>query len=306
MIHLLVLLLGVTATVPSEVRVAGTEMSVGDVVLLSGDPAEVAAVQGIPLGYAPAPGFSRLIGADALGQLVRARVPSVAVTFDGASVVRVLPHVETVAAAEIEAAARALLESTAGGHETSIALAGPVQGLEVPVGDRPYELQASLVPGSPRQGLVPVSVRVLVGGAPYRTVRTTWTIETRRLLPVLVRDVAAGQPIGRDALELRTVRLVEAGADPLTVERILGNVAARPLAAGSFLTAPDVVRPVLVERGAPVTLEVRKGPVIARVGAVAREEGARGDRVRVLVADREREMTGVVLARDLVRIDLGN
>jgi flagella basal body P-ring formation protein FlgA len=61
---------------------------------------------------------------------------------------------------------------------------------------------------------------------------------------------------------------------------------------------------VVVKDGDTVFLDVRKGVVNARVGAVALQAGARGDRVRVALLGSQREMRGVVVSRELVQIDL--
>jgi flagella basal body P-ring formation protein FlgA len=60
-----------------------------------------------------------------------------------------------------------------------------------------------------------------------------------------------------------------------------------------------------VRNGETVQLQVRKGSITARGGAIARADGSAGDRIRLWTADRSRELSGTVIGRGLVEIDLG-
>jgi flagella basal body P-ring formation protein FlgA len=151
-------------------------------------------------------------------------------------------------------------------------------------------------------------VRLLVDGDVYRTVWTSWKVDNWERYAVLTRPVQAGETIAASMLEHR--RMAASVADLRGNVRILGEamivdaIAARDLTAGRPLTDLDVVRPVLISEGDTVFFEVKKGVVNARVAAVADEGGARGDRLRVTLLGSGREMRGVVVSRDLVRIDL--
>ena len=84
------LLAGVTVSLPMEADVHGTEILLGDVATISGeDAAEVSAVEGLSLGYAPAPGYSRLLQRHRLEQLVDRKLPDVVIAFRGEPACRV-------------------------------------------------------------------------------------------------------------------------------------------------------------------------------------------------------------------------
>jgi len=74
---------------------------------------------------------------------------------------------------------------------------------------------------------------------------------------------------------------------------------------GHALTSADVVRDILVQTGATLFLEVRKGAISARVAVAAEQSGSRGDVIRVHLLEGERTLRATVVARDLVTIDLG-
>jgi flagella basal body P-ring formation protein FlgA len=86
---------------------------------------------------------------------------------------------------------------------------------------------------------------------------------------------------------------------------VIGAVATRDLSADQMVTNLDVHRPLIVRRGDSLFLQVRKGGITTRVPAVAREDGAIGDRIVVTMTSNEHDMSGVVISRDMVELDLG-
>ena len=100
-------------------------------------------------------------------------------------------------------------------------------------------------------------------------------------------------------------RIPVESTEGLRPDMIVGASFARAMKAGEAVQPGDVVRAVLVEAGATLVLEVKKGGVAARVPVAAEESGARGDRVRVRFLDSDRTIAAVVRSRELVVIDLG-
>ena len=88
---LLLLTLGVRVELPSEARVRGTELSVGSVAAVSGaDAREVERVRAVSLGYAPAPGYSRLLQAQRILRDIQSQAPG-SRRKDGTSGARITP-----------------------------------------------------------------------------------------------------------------------------------------------------------------------------------------------------------------------
>lgn len=302
------LLLGITVTLPAQTRVRGTEITLGAIATVSGD--EVASAEdlaALPLGYAPAPGFARVLDRASIARQIQARFGAVQVEFVGSPSTRIVPLTELVAASRLVEVARNALAGELNGIDADVKLQGSPVAIDVPVGVQPYELSAALPRGSVRPGVVSVPIQILVDGQPYRTVRTTWEVEYWVEVPVLLRDVGLGETLTADALEMQRVRLGRAlRGDPLKPAMALGNVAARALRTGDVLMARDVRRPHLIQRGDTVYLEVKKGGITARIAAVAQGNGARGDRIQVVVASSQKEMSGTVQSRDTVTIELGS
>lgn len=307
MFTLCLLLSGVTVTLPAEARVAGAEIRLGAIARVEGeDPAEVARVRALELGYAPSPGYSRLLARWKIEQQASEGLPGITLSFAGETAVRVRAEVRELAPMEVEQAARTALQRRLGGQAVGLTLLEPIQVLAVPVGEGGLSLEAELPAQELAVGRLSVPVRVRVDGALYRTVWTTWRLDSTRSLPVLVRDVPAGAPIGPDAVRFEERRLeAPLGGTPIEAGMLIGTVAVRPLGAGSVLLERDVRRALLVRQNEQVQLEVQRGPIVARVGAVARQSGHHGSTVRVMVPTTGREVTARVIGENLVQVVLG-
>jgi flagella basal body P-ring formation protein FlgA len=221
--------------------------------------------------------------------------------------VRVWPETEIVPAAGIQAAARTALEArlvALQAAEVSAEPVGTVLDLEAPAGASPYRLEAVLPGGDLLAGSLRVGVRVLVDGNLYRTVSTTWRVEVWEERPVLVRDLARGEIVEASMLRAERVPLSSPGPAALTRLKVVGTQARRDLSAGQVLTELDVERPVLVNGGDTLLLQITKGSISVRVVCVAQQSGALGDAVQVEVADSGRRLSGTVMSKKLVEIDL--
>jgi flagella basal body P-ring formation protein FlgA len=297
---------GVTLTLPTECRVRGTEIRVGDVAMVTGtDAAEIERVRAASLGYAPAPGYSRLLQAAIIQSELAGKLPGVSLSFAGSPACRVTPEIERVSGSAIEAAARMELERALPTRDAKLARVGGVSDVEVPASASGVELRCVLPSKDLRTGQVSAPVRLLIDGAPYRTVWTQWNLELFATRPVLLRDARAGETLEARDVEFRSLELPrnESTAVP-ALRDILSSSLSRDLRAGEPLEFADLSRPSLVQKGALLFLEIRSGQVTASAVARAEESGALGDRVRITVLESKREMTALVAARDLVRIDL--
>ncbi len=301
---LFALALGVTVELPAQAQVRGTELVLGSIAAVRGeDPAAVARVEAVRLGYAPAPGYSRLLLAERMQREVELQAGGVQVTFAGAPSCRVWPELEPVRGSAIEAAARAELERRFTGKQASFVALAPAADLQVPCGSRPAELRARIEKEDLARGQVSVPVQVLVDGNLWRSAATSWQVELREERWVLARDLEAGATLGADALELR--RVAVAAAAGMSADMLLGARLLRSMKAGEEPAGADVARATLVEPGATLILEIKKGGISARVPVQAEEAGARGDRIRVRTLDSQRTLRATIVSRDQVRLDLG-
>lgn len=299
----LILAGGVTVTLPERVEVTGTEISVGAVAQVTGDDAElVERVRSASLGYAPAPGYSRLLVRERLAAELRQKLAGVEIALDGAAECRVSPRVETVTAARLLESARSALEELLAGSDAEVAPAGGAGDVLVPAPGESLVLRAVPRESGGRSGAWSVPVEIVVDGGVHRTVWTRWTVRTWEAQHVLRRAVAAGETLTPADFVTRRVEAGPGSRDALAPHEVAHAEARRALAAGSVVTAADVERATLVRRGDPVSLEVRRGSVSVRAIAYARQDGRAGDRILVVCERTGKELSAVVRTRELVEL----
>lgn len=297
----------VTVELPMEARCTGTEVELGEIATIRSDDLDLAArVEAIEIGYAPSPGYSRVIRSDRLEQLLTRRMPDVEFHFRGHGRTRVEPTVAKVPAEDLVSTARAELDRVFGPLEAEFSQNRVVQAIDVPASESGWRLRAR--PGSivrPTSGVFTVPVEVYVDGTLYRIVQTSWRAEVFETRSVLARTVRAGDTLTPDMFEARRVRVTSYNdRSPLPPAFLEKAVANRNLAPGETVQGSDVYRAAVVQQGARLQLMVTKGRIRATVAAEALHAGAIGESIRVKNLLTEEHLTAVVKSRDLVEIDI--
>lgn len=285
----------------------GTEIELAEIATIHGaDKALVAQAGAIEIGYAPSPGFSRVVRADRLAQIVRRQLPGVDVVFTGDRRTRVAPEVTAITGGELEATARVELVEVFRRLDADFRINTHLQQIEVPTSANGYTLRAR--PGSisrPTSGTFTVPVEVYVDGSIYRIIWTSWQANVYESRPVLAQTVRAGERLRPEMFETRQVRVTPRSQPAsMPTASLVNAVASRSLAPGDQVGLKDVYRNNVIEYGARIQLLVTKGKIRAKVPVEAEQAGAIGHRIRVKNAVTGESMTAVVRSRDLVEIDL--
>lgn len=292
MLGTLLLTTGVTITLPQEVTVQGTELTVGAIATVTGEDIElVRRIEALSLGYAPAPGYSRLLDVERVAMQLSQRMPSVKFSFAGSPRCHVTPDVITVTETKLLAEAGEAMRGLFANSEARITAKGELNDVVIPRGKDSFSMKAKLPDQPVRAGAWNVPVELIVDGEVYRTVWTRWDVELWQRRYVLRRSVDVGEAIYANDFHMSRVALkpgmTERQLAPAAFDRA---VARRPLSAGSIVTDKDVTRPVLVNRGDVLTLELTRGELVIRTVAFANQSGRLGDRIPVKL-----ELTGKVV-----------
>jgi len=296
----------VTLTLPARVEVRGTEIELGEVATIVTDDAALRLkLEDFGLGYAPAPGFSRLLDARRMATRLAGAFPGTVIRWGGEVQVRIHPETYVVPSADVVAVAKQQMSKMSLGKDVEFTLTGALKDVVVPAGDTPAVLRLRRGPISLRDGRNTVPIEILVDGQTYQTVWTTWDVKMWESVLVLTRNVALGEELTPESVTYQRMTASNSGAK-LGLKRasLLSTRASRALTKGEVLKRNDVVRLELIRSGDAATLEVKKGAIAARVSVVAKEGGHLGDRIRVVTTDTNKELTAVVIGRGQLRIEL--
>lgn len=120
---------------------------------------------------------------------------------------------------------------------------------------------------------------------------------------VLRGPVPAGAPIQASQLLVQRRDIADAGGAVVTdPAAVVGKVPARPLAAGTPLTAADLAGAVALQRGDPVVLVTRVGGVEVRVGGRALGSARPGGLVRAENVESRRIVRGRLAGPGIVEV----
>jgi flagella basal body P-ring formation protein FlgA len=196
---------------------------------------------------------------------------------------------------------KALARYAEPGVETAVEVGVIPAGVELP--GTAYEVRVSVPAGAHMKGEVRCETEIVVGGDVVR--RFPLSVVVRTIGEALVADrlldrhavVAAGD------VEVQRIETTEyAERPPDGVSELAGLRLKRIVPAGTVLLR-SMFEPVpLVRSGRQVTILVRAGSIRVRTSGVARGDGGKGDRVAVRPANGRKEISGVVVANDVVQV----
>ena len=139
----------------------------------------------------------------------------------------------------------------------------------------------------------PVSDQLKIVG---RVVRT-------ESVPMPVRAIAPGSRVTEADLEWRSVRIDRLPQDPvLSADAIVGKSPRRPLKPGQLVRAADLIDPIVVAKGAPVTVVYSTPGIQLTMLGRAVEDGAVGQTIRVLNPQSKLVAVGVVMNDGTVQV----
>ena len=296
----------VVVTLPASASSRGLEILARDVAAVRGeDPEIVRRVAAASLGYAPAPGYARVLRADLVEASLRRSLPGVDLEVRGAPRCRVTPEVTTVTAQEIAAKASEAMRAALAGVDAEAVPEGGVTDLQVPVGDGELRLVASAGDGPLVPGLRPVEVQVWLGPKLYRTLHVPFRLSVWQRRAVLRRALNVGDALRPDLFEVKRIPVRDSsGLQALEPDMIAGAIAVRPLGEGSFVTEHDVHRRVVIEQGDQITVRVTKGSVAVQDVAIAEGAGRMGERVVVRLRSTGRQLVAVVRGPQLAEVEI--
>lgn len=305
----LLLSLFLAGTVPGSVvlradaEIAGPTVELSEVAEIRGADVETTRrLSELSLGPAPAPGNVRGVRRDEIAAALRGS--GIEIALGGMALCRAKARIETIAAREIDEAARKALAALFAGRDVEIELVRGSADLALPAAERRRGLEVDLGRREAQPGSWSVPVDVLVDGTRVQTAWVALDVKLYEEQPVATRDLRRGDAIDAASWKLQRA-LVESGAPKSAAPAALfGSTCVREVTVGARITEFDVRREMLVRSGDLVELEVVRGAIRARSRAIARGQGALGDRVEVQSGEGGRRLVGTVVERSLIRVEL--
>jgi len=283
-----------SATVP------GPSVTVAEIAeVQSADPKFSARLSSVRVAQAPIPGSVRQLDATWVRtQLQQAGIDCSQINWSGSAKSTVALSTRQVPGEAIaEAAARWLTAYLAAqGGEPVVSLARAPSACSLPARVERIALTPRPL-GNPGQGgKAQVSVEIRGAGRLWRKVPVTFDVALFKTVAVARERIAAGEPVHRSMLSLERMdvaRLVGTPAESL--EALDGQVTRRTVARGAILCTDVLRTPPTVRRGALVAMQLRRGAMLIRAKGVAKQDGRRGEIIKLVNVDSRREVLARVI-----------
>lgn len=149
-------------------------------------------------------------------------------------------------------------------------------------------------------------VQVVVEGVPPVSARVSGRVVEMVEVAVPVRRMPPGTVLTASDLRLQRIRTAQAMGEVVRLPQQAAGLALKQTAVpGQPIPVSDLVRPLVVAKGAQVRMRLDAGPVALTANGVAVEGGAMGERIRILNPSSRAVVEAEVVGPDQVRVTPG-
>ena len=149
-----------------------------------------------------------------------------------------------------------------------------------------------------------VLVTVLVDGRATRSVDIAFRLKRTVMGLVAKRALDAHTVLTADDVSITEIEMKPGEKSALKdIQSIVGKRTLRQISMGQPLLESTIESAPIIVAGAKVTLEVVVGGVVISCSAIARNPGALGESIRVYSTETKKELTGVIIDKNTVRVE---
>jgi flagella basal body P-ring formation protein FlgA len=153
-------------------------------------------------------------------------------------------------------------------------------------------------------GPVPFRVHVLVNGRDAVRVQAPATLEVWSDVVMTVKPLGRYQPIEADDIVVKKMNLARVPANVIArADQVLGLRARHNIAANCVLRSNQIESPPVVTRGDMVQMIAESALLRVAAKGMAKENGAAGDRIRVMNLRSRKIIHALVLDEQTVRVE---
>lgn len=156
---------------------------------------------------------------------------------------------------------------------------------------------SSLVPGTSAASL---RFRDSTGREHSLAVRITWLQPTL----ILARPFRKGEIFKKSDFIIRSIPIIKSGLFASNPSQVLGRGTRRNLKQGEPIPLDSLLDIPIIEKGSKITLVVKSGQVYVKANAEALESGGLGSVIKVRNLSSKVVLTGTVLGKDIVEVNL--
>ena len=254
---------------------------------------------------APQPGQTRFVGVDYMRiRLKQAGVDTASITFKGPSDVRITRRSATLPIQRIQRAVETAIRSRMPWKNEDVVI-GEItldETLQLPTGRLTYRIEPSR--NEDYLGRTNLALHLFVDGEPVRKVWVNADISVMADVVTVIRPLGKHAYIERADLSVERRNLKDLSSDTISrIEDALGSRTTRMIYPQTVLQLSMFASPPLVRRGDVVKVIANAGPMIITATGVVKQQGGKGEMVRVENTDSKRIITARVTGPGAVEVN---
>ena len=310
MLTLLLLCGQATAALALEIRFRPQAQAQGEILLLGEvaqilpDTNENRLLGDLTLFRAPAPGEEELHQAADIRAYVQRTNPDLAeAAWGGAEEVRVIRAGITVDQARIDRILQDYLKAQQDNltsTTTSLEIVGRIAPFVLPQG----KLQVDVIPSDP--AIVNSNRFTLIfriDGRVVKNLSVRVQMQAMAQLVVATTELRRGQIIGQGDLQLVEAEMARLREPCQDLDELIGKKVRRTIRAGEPIECYSIEFPPMVQRGELVTIVAAKGSLTISARGLAREDGKKGDVIKVRNTSSQKDVHCRVIAPGVVEVE---
>ncbi|MFC3051228.1 flagellar basal body P-ring formation chaperone FlgA [Kordiimonas pumila] len=204
---------------------------------------------------------------------------------------------------DLEPIIKGLLQENGVHSDVEIKLYGRQSGHYLPVGYSVEDITWKSFTLSDRKDRFIAVIEVPTGDVIPNELRLTGSIQEVSLMPVLNRMITPGEIITKSDIswEKQPTRQINRNSI-VSSQQLIGQTVSRALQVGSPLRTNDIATPVMIEKGAFVTMTFQQGALLLSVEGRALDDGGKGDIIRVMNSKSKQSLEAKVISPSTVEV----
>ncbi len=293
-------------TLQAVADVDGDLVRLSDIASLSGGPQhQLTALGATAVAKSPQPGQTRFVGADYIRiRLKQAGFDTASMRFKGPQDVRVSRQSVALPTRRIQRAVETAIRNSMPWNNDDVTVSGISfdETVRLPSGKLTYQI----VPKRHEDylGSTILGLHLFVDGKPVRKLWVNATICVMADVVTVIRPLGKHQHIQPEDLAVQRRDRAGLAADTVTrIQDALGNRTTRAIYPDTVLASSMFASPPLVRRGDIVKIVASAGAMTITATGLVKQQGRKGDAVRVMNTDSRRIITARVTGPGAVKVD---
>lgn len=267
----------VTVTLPPSGDVKGDLILLGDLAQIEGDTVLAGRLQELVIGKAPKPGRSLSLPGSRIRIRIQKMAPDAVVSVP--DIIRVSRAGQSAPEGVLQDLLKGEMQKRFPASDIRIRSVRVMGNRQYPEGELTFsDFMLSGSVGSRVRG----SVLVGHGGTPFGKLRFSARVDRMGVVVVAARELNRNERITRRDLRLSRQNLADLPASVFADPALaVGRCVTLKIPAGDALRQDRLANPPLVRRGDRIRLVARSGPLKVVTDGTAKEDGAKGEQIRV-------------------------